>query len=457
MAITLVGTGGLFPRLGKIGLTLNSVNNLRGTAGSPNLATLVNNIEAQFASTNQQLVDGLYSARDSYRSVHGSFATYLQTLAKNVLIQMADDDVKLVSKDLTTALKELDKQMRASSDAIEQPTVSVTAAAGSSNTGTGKLVGSVKNPYGVTRDYVFDETIDFLATSDSQLGATAGREPFSVRGDAQESDPLSWYWPRGSGCTSSLNAIDAAEDAGSNKLRNSDFTDFTSNTPTYWTVLVGTAGTDILSASAANSLGSSGSALQFTGTGGAPLSSLAQTFNSSSGTTATLKPNTVYHYSFWAKKSASLAAGALQIGLLDGSDAAVSDDASTANTTTIAHGTLSTSYAHFSGAFITPKSLPSTQKLRVRISTALTSGESVYVDHLSFAEATLLYAGGPYATLHSGATAFILNDSFTLTVANNFASDWAKMLERLFGLRALGIQLPSATGGSITIADSLLA
>lgn len=448
--------GGLFSRIGRLLFSLNSVNDFRGTAGTPNLETAIDDIEAQYAASDQNLTDALYTQKTSYRSSHASFLQYLRSLAQSTVIEMADDDASLASKDIATALKEVIAQMVDGSYDIEKPIVTVSDTAGSSNTGQGQLVGSAKNVYGVTRDYVFAETIRCLCTNDSQLGATEGREPFSVRGEVAASDQLSHDWPAGSGASISIQAVDADEDAGTNKLTNGAFTSFTSNIPDNWAVLVGAAATDIFSAGSSDALGSAGSALKFTGTGGAPLSSVAQTFNTSSGTTATLKPNTVYHYSFWAKKSAGLAAGVIEVGLVDGSNAAISDDASTANTHTIAHGSLTTSYAHFSGAFITPKSLPTTYKIRARVSTALTSAESAFIDHLTLTEATQVYQGGPYVTIHSHPTYFIVNDSFSLVVANDYGSLFALGLERLFDLRAKGLQFPSVSGGGEEIDDGLL-
>ena len=56
MTVTLIGTGGCFTRVGRMGGALNDTNTFRGTT----LVTKADNIRAQFASTNQQLVDDLY-------------------------------------------------------------------------------------------------------------------------------------------------------------------------------------------------------------------------------------------------------------------------------------------------------------------------------------------------------------------------------------------------------------
>jgi hypothetical protein len=467
MTIALSGTGGLFTRLGRHGGLLRNVLGFVGSSapdttahwGSSgptinDLADAINNIRDQYLASNTQLIDGLYTQRDQYRSVHGTLCGYLQGLAAATLIQMADDDVGLTARDLPTALKLLISQMTASVDSVKKPTVSVSVTAGTNN-GTGVLVASVTGPTGVQLDYVLNENLDVLCTADSQQGGTLGQEVFSVAGDAAQTDALAWDWPKGSGASASLTAVDASVNAGSNYLVNSDFETFSvSNTPDSWLILVGAAGTDIFAAGSSGAYTGS-NALQFTGTGGAPLSSIAQTFGSSSGTTLALLPDTVYAVNFWIKRSGSLAAGVVDVDLVDGSNAAVADDASTANKVSTAFGSMTTSYAAKNGFFRTPRVLPSVLKLRVRASTALTSGESVYLDRLALTPATQLYAGGPYAAAFSGATKFVLNDSFTIGVSNNYGSAFQKLAERLFGMRALGLQLPSAS--SPTIADSLIA
>lgn len=459
MAVTLTGTGGLFTRLGKIGASLNNVNGFRaGTApasattwgsGGPAIDCIdvnADEIEAQYASSRQELVDALYTNRDGLKSAMGSWQSYLRTLARSTLIQMVDDDTTLESKSVSNAMAALIEQMEDDSDSVDASATAASSAAGASNNGDGVVAVTVKGGDGVAREYLFAETIAVKCTSDSQTGsATEGSETFTVAGDRIVADPLSHLWPGGSGASTTLTANDAS--STSQLVTNGDFEDFTTNTPDGWTVAVGAAGTDIFAAGSGDAYeGSNG--LELTGTGGAPLSEIYQS--------VTLEPNTVYHFNCYVKKSASLAAGVLQIDLHDGSSV-IADDASTNNAATIAHGTVTTSFASFSGTFITPRVLPSTTRVRVKITTALTSGESLFVDHLCLVKAKELYTGGPYATCFSGATKFIKDDKFTITVTNGLEGGFQQLFDRLFDMRALGLQLPSDSGGSETINDNLIA
>lgn len=458
--------GGLFRRVGRIGGLINSINSARGTADLSgasivSVGTGVDNIRDQFLSTNSQLLDGLWTARDAFRGTPTSFLSYLKTLATNTVIVMAHDDVQLVSKDIKTALAEVIKQLKASSDSVNRPTVSVAVTAGSANTGTGVVIASATNADGTQMAYVFNETIDVTCTGDAQSGsATSGREPFSAKGDAAQTDELMWDWEKGSACSTSASAVDAAENAGSNYLVNSSFETFTTaNTPDSWTIATGTAGTTVLAAGAGSGYAGASSAngLKITGNG-SELTSLTQTFGTSStstGTTKTLKPSTVYAINCWLKKTTSLAAGVLDLELIDGSNTNIADAASTANKKQVTLSGLTTSYAAVNAFFRTPAVLPSTIKFRIRLSTAATNGESVFIDHLAMQQATAAYAGGPYLAAFSGATAFVLNDTFAVAVSNNYGSKMQRLFQRLFNMRSLGLQIPDS--GSPTIADSLVA
>lgn len=458
MAVTLTGTGGLFTRLGKIGLLFRNVNGVLGsTAPSPasawgasgptiaDLGTAVNAIEAQYQASRQDLVDGLYSERDSARSVFSQLKNYLVNLGANTVYQMVLDDTLNVSS-LENALSQLITQMVSSGHYVTAPTVSATVTPGASNNGNGVCAVTLTGPDGKSLIDSYAETIDTLCTIDSQISSgSLGIESFSYSGDNQQTNTTQWDWPKGSGASGSLTACDAASSTSS-LLTNGGFETFTvANTPDSWTIAVGVAGTDIFSEASIVYAGAK--ALKFTGTGGAPLTEVYQDLT-------TLKPNTVYAGNVFMRDSgAGLVAGVVQIDLHNGSTV-INDDAGTANSTTRAFGDLTTTYASHTFFFRTPRVLPSTIRLRIKVTTALTSGESVYIDHLAFAEATQLYSGGPYAKIFSGSTKFVVDDSFAIVVSNNYAGKFIQLFEQFFSMSTLGLRLP--TSGVTLIPDSLL-
>lgn len=462
MAITLSGTGGLFTRVGDIGGAINSIISFLGSGdlssgGVLSVGVAADAIRSEYASARTDLIATLYPARDTYRLAHNTYLTSLQTIAQNTVIGMADDDNPLPAKTLANALAELISQMEGNSDSVDASTTSATPAAGSANVGDGVCVASVKRPSGVANEYVYAEDIVVKCTADAVTGgATQYSETFTASGEAAAASKLAYNWPAGSGASKSLTAVNASGDnTTGNKLTNSDFETFTvADTPDNWSILVGVAGTDI-NESTDKYHGTK--CLEILGDG-ATLTSIAQTFNSAGGTLGTLKPNTVYMWNAWMKRDTSLAAGVLAIELVNGSNAVIADDAGNNNATSITLSSgLTTSYAAKNGVFVTPANLPSVVKLRIRLTTAATSGESFYIDRLALAEcAEPLYTGGPYAAVFAGTTAFLKNDVFTVAVANNNAGAFQKLFWRLFDMPALGLQLPSDSGGSETVDDALV-
>ena len=469
MSIALTGTGGLFVRLGRMFFSVQSANRFCGTTdlsagGIKSMGISTTDTDAQFVSALQYIRDNLYSQRDQAVQSLNSWKQFWKQLAQRTVIDQADADAVLTNKTLEEALKELISQMigagtiyNATND-VDASTVSATVTATSTNTGNGVAVCSVVRPDGRNNELVLAENYELICSSDSGLGATARSEPFAGKGEVAQTDKLAFDWPKGSGGTCSPSTVDCVLDASGNMLTNSDFYPFTvANTPDNFTILVGAAGTDILS-EATIVYRDSTKALRIKGDG-ATLTSIAQTFGvSSGGTTTTLAPNTVYAVNFFARDSgAGAAAGVLELSLVDGSNVIVTDDAATDNKKQVSVATLTASYVAYNFFIRTPKVLPSTQKLRIRLSTALTSTESIYVADVAMVQATQMYQGGPWCAIFAGSTQFAKGDKFTLAVANDLAGDFQTYFERAFDMRTLGLQLPSDTGAAETIVDTLIA
>jgi hypothetical protein len=138
----------------------------------------------------------------------------------------------------------------------------------------------------------------------------------------------------------------------------------------------------------------------------------------------------------------------------DGSNAVVSDPQGSPLRLTVDLTAESSSYAAHQAVWVTPRALPVTAKLRVRVGTAIEAGKTAYADHLCLCLMTEAYPGGPAAAVVSGATPFALGDGWTVAAANDRAGQpygltWQGLFDRLFGMRALGLQLPSGPGPSV--------
>ncbi len=174
-----------------------------------------------------------------------------------------------------------------------------------------------------------------------------------------------------------------------------------------------------------------------------------------------LQADTVYGVHLWACADDIPAAGVLKIELIDGtSGSVITDDQGVANTLTFNASSLLTTWqsldALVSGdvVFRTPLNVPSIVYIRLRISTAVTSGRSIFLDRFTVAPMTQLYAGGPFVQVIDGRDSFVVNDKFTLTVANNRAGLVQEWFARNFNMAQLGLLLPSS--GSPTIPDSVV-
>lgn len=452
--------GGLFRRVGRMTYVLNSVNSFRGTAdlSAASIVSLgvgTTNILGQFASADQQLMDLLYTNLESARSALSGYTFFLSQLASNTVVEMANDDTPLFSKTPFDALTLLIAQMTTNSESVNANTVSVSVATGSSNTGTAVCIASVKGPNGKDREYVIAEAITLTASTDSQsASATAGQESWAITSPVVQGDQLSWDWPKGSGSSTALTA--SAVDGSQQLLANGNFETWTvSNIPDLWTVLVGAAGADILRSS---TVFAGTYALSFLGDG-STLTAVRQVFNDSSAGTATkLLPNTVYAINLWVRVSVTPAAGVLKVTLTNSAGTAMTNDAGTTLEISKALTAVSTTWVAVNGFIQTPRVMPAEpQYLKIHLSTALTSGRTVYIDNLTLARATEIYPGGPYVAVFPGATATVKNDTFTLTVANDWGGAFQKAFQRIFDMRSLGLAIPSNASAAETILDSLVA
>lgn len=107
-------------------------------------------------------------------------------------------------------------------------------------------------------------------------------------------------------------------------------------------------------------------------------------------------------------------------------------------------------------AFRTPTVLPDLVYLRLRISTAISGGTSVFVDNVSLATLIELYAGGPLVATFAGATEFKAGDLWTITTTNDRAGQIQEAYNRNFDMAQLGLMLPSKTDGTETIPGSVI-
>lgn len=481
MAVTITGNGGLFTRLGLLAGGSNDLLALAGAAATTNILSAgrlptrydAYQVAYSYSPVFNNLLNGMFSDYvQAGQSSLVSLANVLAAIAAETVIEQCNADTALVEKNLQYAFQLLESQFSGNYNL----TSSSLAAGAQTNVGTPignpQILMSVLRGDGLSLEYGYPETLTFTCTEDLTTGATENNEPIQILGKAAATD--AWLWPDGSGCDVTLNISDAESDYpdGNNLLVNSDMETVTNtNIPDNWIALTGTRGTQIF-AGASNPYTGTNS-LYFLGDAGLTLTAVYQAFDTASsstlgagGTPYELEERTMYGFSVWVKVNATPVAGVLTASLVTSADAVINDDAGNANTLSIDLTGVSSTYLNYKYAFRTPTNLPAVVWLRLKLTTAITSGNTVYMDHISMAPMTSLYGTlpqGPYVSIHSGDTPPRQGDRWTVAMTTNLAlTTWQGQLQYIFNIAqiqsaipGLGIRLPT-TGGS-TVNANLIA
>ena len=174
-----------------------------------------------------------------------------------------------------------------------------------------------------------------------------------------------------------------------------------------------------------------------------------------------LKASTAYALNAFVISNGVPTAGVLQFALLDGlGGSVINDDQAAANSFTVACTSLTTGWQAVAQdlvtqpVFRTPATVPDIVYLTVRFSTASAAGEDVYLDQVTLVEMTPFYTGGPLGALFAGRKPFVLDDKFTIAVANDRAGLLHEWLARTFDLATHNILMPV---GTATVPDSVVA
>ena len=438
----------LFDSLGKL---IKNYNTAKTDADALDAASL--GILEAFQAEDQDLaVDGLASAMNGWKS---QYAGRRATLANYMLRRLQDRDsilaeIGAVTTNLDEVLSKFIVKMAADSQSVNASSVSLgSVTAGGSNAGNGtilttKVLDGVTSPGTVSGAFlrpqprykgldtelcVPSETMRLICTQDSfQDRTNEGSEVFTWTG-APGVD-LHGVGTEGSGQVGSVTSLHSYA-----YLSNTDFESFTSNVPDSWTRDAGVAGTNIYSESTNKYHGTYG--LRFKGDG-----STASLQISQAPASGTIVANKRYAVTFRYKADATIASGTFTVqfegtGYSAGSTEKVS----------IAAGSLATSWTLASFFVNMPANIPSDFKLVIKWTGTPTTNKNLYVDDLAFGPVS--YGGGLGVVAVRGSTPTQRNDSWTFTVANTEG-----VVQKAFR-RVFGVQLPSDSGGTETIADSV--
>jgi len=177
----------------------------------------------------------------------------------------------------------------------------------------------------------------------------------------------------------------------------------------------------------------------------------------------TLQPETAYAVGLFMLADVVPAAGVITVDLVDGIGGTVIQDAAGNNNSfTIDCTGLTTSFqwiediAGSDPIFRTPAVLPPAIYFRIRISTAVSSGTSVFLDHVCLQAMSELYRGGPLVACFATDTDPVSDDTFDIAVTNDRAGLLHEWLDRNFDLRGKGLIFPVDAGGSETVPDTVV-
>lgn len=92
--------------------------------------------------------------------------------------------------------------------------------------------------------------------------------------------------------------------------------------------------------------------------------------------------------------------------------------------------------------------------LRIRLANSLTLGDAIYIDDMIVVAGIELYADGPFVAAAIGKTAAVLEDNWSLTVANDRAGSVQEWFNRTFDMAGKRLLLPIS--GTNNIPDSVI-
>jgi len=377
-------------------------------------------LDGQYDSSTRYMISGVLDyflnlTRTADTSITNSIGGATKTVT-----EMVTADNGNIPKSAIPAFKELNRQMRAASTTLYQNVVtqgSVSYAA--ANVGTGKII-----LHGNPSQMSPTETITFQCISDTTTGATAGREVFQITGGLRVPDVTSNLWPGGSGANFTLASSDYND--SKNTLTNGGFDTFTGGVPDGWTVTGSSALSQLSTGTFRN-----GSALQFSG---AVAATAVQT-----SAQVVLGPGKRIVFGFWAKKISGTSTRDIAMALSTPTGDLIEQDAAA----------LTTSWALNVFSYTMPFDAPATT-VTVELRFDQDVGCVKAIDCAFVFVPPQAGTNGQFIQIIGGATDWRIGDYATVAISNNYQSNVLTYTERFFAPFANGIELPTASPGSIT-------
>lgn len=360
----------------------------------------------------------LGSSKD--QSINQSVVTATTTLTEMVTIDNA-----AIAKDVTSALKELQRQMILASTTLPANTVTQGSVSyGSANVGTGKLI-----LHSIPSTMSCIETIRVQCVTDVTNGSISGGETFTVKSDARVNDITSDLYPSGSGANGSNTCTMYGDSI--NLLDNGDFDSFTSGAPNSWTVT--STGTGILTQDTNDQMRGS-SCIVITG-GGGFTASLEQT-----GKRAIIGSGKRIICGFWAKKLTG------SVPLTHDIEFETRDqNGNQLGNVTCVGTAMTTNYALYTTSLTMAQNAPPTE-ITFSLQIVLSASQNIAIDSVFVIQPQQYGTNGQFLQMLAGVTDWRIGDYATVAIGNNYSATVSNYTERFFQPWAKGIELPTTTG-----------
>tara|TARA_R100000664_G_scaffold11711_1_gene18941 strand:+ start:12231 stop:13640 length:1410 start_codon:yes stop_codon:yes gene_type:complete len=468
MAVTLVGTGGLFTRLGKLmGLT-DKILTTQALLLSDGSGKSFNDTVGAYAASaalgkDIRFMNSLSDEIQSAAYAMGRIGPAIQNAAAQTLVNMVDEDASTQIRTVQDAMRELFHQMDSGST-LERSTITVgSLTADGSNDGNGTIkthispsavFGSTLTNFPAARS----ETIKVTCVRDAQdKHVRSGKEIFLCEGGTVYS-PFDYRWPGGGGVygriPSTCGDVDGDMSVGGNILVNSSFERFTSDVPDQWELQTGSASTHTGSTTTAYR---GSKALELKGDG-STLISLRQKLGTTTGTLGTIKPDTVYMIGAnLRRESSAITAGVLRVQLENSAGTVFAAKSINCRLEVDCTG-LTTTYSTAGTNFVavrTPKDIRGDIYFTIRLSTALSNTHDLFIDNVFLSEMYQTAPGGIYLGIIAGDNDWTMDDRVSVPITNNHEGLVFKHMDRFFDFHGNGYLLPGAAS-SPTVADTLI-
>lgn len=381
-------------------------------------ATLAQNISVQYYPS-PQLAPNLANQFIGFSSQAAGMVSSLLSIVNNSIGDL-QSFLNSPSSSPSIILPLFAQQFVIDGQTMLQSTVgSPTIALGSGDVGNGTLVAVNTDWSGVIQQQILNQVVRFQCTNDQYTGATAGAEQFSTTGYPFAQSNYAGQLGNGNG-----SSLSVANNSPQQLIQNGGFDTFTTNLPNNWTLVAGTAGTNVLSTLTTHSPGAL--ALLFQGNSSAATVTITQALSPQ------LQTRSKYGLGIWMRKGGGTFAGGsnLKISIYSPSGAMSEVNIFNADPTT-----LTTSYILYSGFMNVGATFATDATARINWTGAASEATTaqIFMDDMVVIPATSF--GGVAYFLERGSADFLKNDFITSTTTNDNAGLWSSFFARFYSIQ----------------------